>query len=470
MTAPKLDPDRLLPTGEGVRRLARTLYEEIATLPLICPHGHTDPAWFVDNACFEDAAELLILPDHYVLRMLLSQGVCYDDLGVPRADGTVPAVDGRSIWRLFAANYRLFLGTPSRVWMDHALYEVIGVDRRLDEATADYTYDFINERLADDSFRPRALYERFGIEVLATTDDALDDLANHRALRDGDWQGRVIPTFRPDRVTDPDNEGFRGDVPRLAELTGEDVTDWSGYLAALRRRRATFIGLGATATDSGFPTARTADLAETECQRLLTGALAGTLPPDDADLFRGQMLTEMARMSIDDGLVMQLHVGSGRNYAPAVQARYGRDRGFDIPMATDWSKGLKPLLDACGLDERLRLILFTLDEATYTRELAPLVGAFPSLLLGPPWWFFDSPNGMRDYRRRVTETAGYFNTAGFNDDTRALLSIPARHDMYRRVEAGVLAEFVAEGQFGLEEARDLAQELAVGLVRRAYKL
>lgn len=464
-----LHPDRLLPAEPAVREIARALYRQVADAPLVCPHGHCEASWFADDAPFPNATDLLITPDHYVLRMLASQGVSYDALGVPRADGGRAEADPRAVFRLFAGHYHLFAGTPSRVWLDHALYEILGVPERLGPATADAAFDHIDAQLASPAFRPRALYERFGIEVLATTDNATDTLEAHARLKAQGF-GRIVPTFRPDALTDPLRDDFAPAMARLAGQTGEDVTRWSGLLAALRARRAFFAGLGATATDHGVMAPATADLPPAECQALLDKAHAGAIAAGDAVLFQAQMLTEMASMSVEDGLVMQIHAGARRNYAPSVLARHGRDKGYDIPGPVAWADGLKPLLDRYGFEPGLRLVLYTLDETAYGRELAPLAGAFPTITLGAPWWFFDSPEGMRRYRGQVTETAGFHNSAGFVDDTRAFLSIPARHDMARRMDAGFLAGLVAEHRLEMAEAEALIGELATGLALRAYRL
>lgn len=433
-----LHPDRLFPADPATRAVARSLHDAIARLPIVSPHGHTDPQWWGDNTPFANAAELLVIPDHYVTRMLVSQGVPFEALGI----GANAETDPRAIWRRFAAHYHLFRGTPSRLWVDHALSEVFGLRERLTAANADAQYDAIAEKLADPGYRPRALYERFGIEVIATTDGALDDLRWHAMARDSGWTGRVVPTYRPDSIVDPDFLGFRDNLDRLGEMTGCDTGGWHGYLEAHQKRRAFFRSMGATATDHGHPTPRTADLGEAEATALYGRVRAGRAGAGDAELFRAQMLTELARMSAEDGMVMQLHAGSSRSHNDAVFRAYGRDRGFDIPLPVSFTEALRPLLNAVGMDPRLTLILFTLDESTYARELAPLAGVYPSLRLGPPWWFHDSFEGIRRYRQAVTETAGFMNTAGFNDDTRALCSIPARHDVSRRVDCGFLAELV----------------------------
>jgi glucuronate isomerase len=465
-----LHEDRLFPSDPTQRSIARRLYDRVRALPIVSPHGHTDPSWFAEDAPFPDPAALLFIPDHYLYRMLYSQGVPLDSLGIPRLDGDPVETDRRRIWRLFAQHWTLFRGTPSRLWLDHALHEVFGVEEQLDADSADRVYDRIAECLAQPAYRPRALFERFGIEVLATTESPIDPLPHHQKLRASSWRGRVITTFRPDNVVDPEFPGFADNLRTLAELTGEDTAGWDGYLAALRNRRRYFQSLGATATDHGHPTAATQDLTPAECAALFARVRSGRATLAGAERFRGQMLTEMARMSLEDGLVMQLHPGSYRNHNPLLYGAFGRDRGADIPRPTEYVQALKPLLDRFGNDPRLTLIVFTLDESTYSRELAPLAGHYPALRLGPPWWFHDSPEGMRLFRERTTGTAGFANTAGFNDDTRAFCSIPARHDVARRVDCAYLARLVAEHQLEEDEAAEVATDLAYHLAKRAYRL
>ena len=464
-----LHPDRLLPADPAVRDVSRRLYGEVAGLPIISPHGHTDPAWFATNAPFEDATSLLLTPDHYLFRMLYSQGVPMEALGVPNRKGASPA-DPRAAWRLFASHMHLFRGTPSAIWLEHVFAEVFGFDVALDAGTADLYFDRIGEMLATPAFRPRALFERFNIEVLATTESPTDDLRHHKAIRDSGWGGRVVTAYRPDPVIDPEHEDFWPSLERFGQLAGQDVSFWAGYLEAHRIRRQAFIAAGATSTDHGHPTARTADLAPTDAEALYHRILDGVRSHEDAELFRAQMLTEMARMSLDDGLVIQIHPGSFRNHNARLFWTFGRDRGADIPTQTDYVRALKPLLDRFGNEPGLTLIVFTLDETAYSRELAPLAGHYPALRLGPAWWFHDSPEGMRRFREQTTETAGFYNTVGFNDDTRAFLSIPARHDVARRVDCGFLGRLVAEHRMTEDEAAETAQDLAYTLAKRAYKL
>ncbi len=461
-----LNDDRLFPAEEETRTIARRLYEGIRTLPIVSPHGHTQASWFARNESFPDPVSLFVQPDHYVFRMLYSQGISLEELEI----GNKPVTDPRRVWRIFASNYHLFRGTPTRLWLDHAFQELFGLTERLSAATADTYYKTIEAKLATPEFLPRALYERFGIEVLATTDAPLDNLADHAAIRDSGWKGRIVPTFRPDSVVDPEFPGFVENVKILGARTGEDTLSWRGYLRALEKRRSFFISLGATATDHGHPTALTEDLSETSAATLFEQVMKGTAYAADLEIFRGQMLTEMARMSLEDGLVMQIHPGSVRNHNAQIFSRYGRDMGADIPQQTNYVEALRPLLNRFGNEPGLTIILFTLDETTYSRELAPLAGHYPCLKLGPPWWFHDSPEGMRRFREQATETAGFYNTVGFNDDTRAFLSIPARHDVARRIDAGFLAQLVAEHRIDEDEAVELAQELTVGLVRKAYRL
>lgn len=465
-----LHPDRLFPPEPAVRDIARRLYAEVEDLPIVSPHGHTDPSWFATDAAFANPAELLIVPDHYVFRMLFSQGIPLEDLGVPRVDGGTVEADPRAIWRRFAEHYHLFRGTPSRLWHDWVYAEAFGLDVRLTAETADLYYDRIDEALKRPEFRPRALFERFNIEVIATTESPLDALAHHRAIRESGWKGRVVTAYRPDPVVDPEFPGFVDNLRRFGELTGEDVASYPGYLRAHEKRRAYFRDAGATSTDHGHPSAFTADLAPGDAQALYRKVLAGTCTAAEAELFRGQMLTEMARMSVEDGMVMQIHPGVLRNHNAPLLARFGRDKGADIPVATEYVRALKPLLDRFGSDRRLTLILFTVDETSYSRELAPLAGHYPALRLGPPWWFHDSPEGMRRFREQATETGGFYNTVGFNDDTRAFLSIPARHDVARRMDCAFLARLVAEHRIEEDEAHEVARALSYDLVKAAYRL
>jgi len=461
-----LDDDRLFPAESEARKVARALYESVRNLPIVSPHGHTQAAWFATNAPFPDPATLFVQPDHYVFRMLYSQGVSLDDLAI----GQSQIKDPRKVWHIFASHYYLFRGTPTRIWLDFAFQNLFGLTERLSETTADLYYDTIQEKLKSPEFLPRALFERFKIELLSTTDSPLDDLAQHKAIRESGWKGRIIPAFRPDQVVDPDYPGFLDSVAKLGEQNGEDTATWDGYLAALFKARARFKKLGCTSTDHGHPTAMTADLDLTDAEILFHKVLAGSTTEVDRELFRAQMLTEMAKMSVEDGLVMQIHPGSVRNHNAQIFSRYGRDMGADIPQSTNYVTALKPLLGRFGNEKNLTIILFTLDETSYSRELAPLAGHYPCLRLGPPWWFHDSPEGMMRFREQATETAGFYNTVGFNDDTRAFLSIPSRHDVARRVDCAFLGRLVAEHRLEQDEAFEVAHELTYGLVKKAYKL
>jgi glucuronate isomerase len=479
-SAGALHPDRLFPADPGTRSIARRLYNTVGALPIISPHGHTDPRWFADNAPFSDPVSLLLTPDHYITRMLYSQGISLEELGVIPSGPLRPAAanvgtpDSRTIWRKFAGHYHLFRGTPTRLWLDWVLSAVFEAETPLTPANADRTYDRLAERLAQDAFRPRALFERFGIEVLATTESPLDDLHHHATIRASGWKGRIITAYRPDPVVDPEARAFAADLVRLGELTREDTSSWRGYLAAHRKRRAFFSQMGATSTDHGHPTARTADLSDREAEslfgRIVRAARSGAVASADAEAFRAQMLTEMARMSLDDGLVLQIHPGSWRNHNTPLYERFGANVGADIPMPTEYVGALRPLLNRFGNERALTIIVFTLDESAYSRELAPLAGHYPALKLGPAWWFHDSPEGLMRFRERTTETAGFYNTVGFNDDTRAFFSIPARHDVARRVDCAFLARLVAEHRLPEDEAIEVAHALAYDLPKQAYKL
>ncbi len=431
--------DRLFPAEEGTRKIAKVLYEHVRALPIVSPHGHTQAAWFAKNEPFPDPSKLFVQPDHYVFRMLYSQGVSLDDLEI----GQPELKDARKVWRIFASHYYLFRGTPTRIWLDFAFQELFGIKERFSEKTADLYFDTISEKLRQPEFLPRALYERFNLEVLATTDSPIDSLADHQTIRDSGWKARILPTFRPDPVVDPEFDGFASEhsspwrtnrrrhnlVDRLSECTAQSAL--------------AFATLGCKATDHGHPTAQTADFSASEAAELYRRVLSANADRLQQELFRAQMLTEMAAMSLEDGLVMQIHPGSTRNHNRKIYERYGRDVGADIPRPVNYVDALRPLLDRFGNETKLTIILFTLDESTYSRELAPLAGHYPCLRLGPAWWFHDSPEGMLRFRQQTTETAGFYNTVGFNDDTRAFLSIPARHDVARRMDCAFLARLVS---------------------------
>ena len=461
-----LHEDRLFPAEPTALKIARSLYDQVKTLPIISPHGHTQASWFAANQPFPDPATLFVQPDHYVFRMLYSQGVSLDDLGI----GQKKIKDPRKVWRTFAANYYLFRGTPSRLWLDYSFQKLFGFNERLSEKNADHYYDTIDEKLKTPEFLPRALYERFNIEVLSTTDSPIDSLSDHQAIRASRWKARILPAFRPDPVVDPEFPNFISSIATLGQQTGEDTSTWTGYLSALRKARARFSKVGCTSTDHGHPTAQTADLPPSEAASLFSKVLVRNSSAAENELFRAQMLTEMAQMSLEDGLVMQIHPGSVRNHNRKVFERYGRDMGADIPGPINFVSALRPLLDRFGNESKLTIILFMLDESTISRELAPLAGHYPCLRLGPPWWFHDSPEGMMRFRQQATETAGFYNTVGFNDDTRAFLSIPARHDVARRIDCAFLANLVAQHRLDEDEAFELAHDLTYGLVKKAYKL
>lgn len=485
-----LSNDRYFSPEPATRKVARELYEGAASLPIISPHGHVDPRLFADpSATLGSPADLFIIPDHYVTRMLYSQGIALEKLGVPRLDSGEVEVNQRTIWHLFCAKFHLFRGTPSGIWLDHELSEVFGIDEKPCAANADRLYDAISKKLAQPEFTPRALFKRFNIEVLSTTDAATDTLEHHEAIRASGcptgivtvewrtggttppgWNGRILPTFRPDAVVNIDTPDWRTNLDKLIAVSGIDVVDFASYIRALEQRREFFKSMGATATDHSALTPATGELTPIEADAIFQRALKGRATPEDTALFSAHMLMEMARMSIDDGLVMQLHAGSLRNHNRMIFERFGPDQGADIPLQTEYTRNLFPLLNKFGNNDRLTLIVFSLDETSYSRELAPLAGHYPALKLGPPWWFHDSPNGMARYFDQVMETAGIYNTAGFNDDTRAFCSIPARHDVWRRVSANWVAGLVARHLIDMDDAREMMAELVVGLAKRAYRL
>lgn len=466
-----LPEDRYFGPDPAQRDVARRLYETVADLPLICPHGHVDPRLFADpDYTFGSPTDLFLIPDHYIFRMLYSQGIPMASLGVPRRDGGPVERDHRKIWQVFAEHFYLFQGTPTGMWLAHELQAVFGIEDKLSGETAQDIYTRIEARLQSPGFRPRRLYEQFNIEVLCTTDAATDPLDHHRAIRDSGWTGRILPTFRPDAVVNLDAPGWRANIDELSRVSGIEVTGYPAFIRALEDRRAHFKAMGARATDHAAVTPYTAELSPREAEAIFQRALKGEATPDDAAGFTGHMLLESARMSVEDGLVMQLHPGSFRNHNPRVFERFGPDKGADIPLPTEYTRNLHPLLSRYGNDPRLTLILFTLDETTYARELAPLAGHYPAVKLGPPWWFYDSLNGMARFFDQVMETAGIYNTAGFNDDTRAFPSIPARHDLWRRAAANWAAGLVVRGIVDLADAEEMVRALAYDLAKEAYRL
>ena len=452
------------------REFAKHLYGQIKGLPLVCPHGHVDPRLFSDpDYQFGTPTELFIIPDHYIFRMFYSQGITLEELGIPRVDGGEVEADHRKIWQIFADNFHLFRGTPTGIWLNYSFYHVFGIEEKLAGATAQTIYDQIADQLTKPAFRPRALFEHFNIEVLTTTDTATDPLEHHQQMRDSGWNGNVLPTFRPDTVVNIDTKGWRQHIEQLGEIAGQDINNYQTFITALENRRAYFKSMGAKATDHAALTPYTHELSVQEADAIFQRALKGSASADDAAHFTGHMLMEMARMSVEDGLVMQLHPGSFRNHNQQIFERFGPDKGADIPVPIEYTRNLHPLLNKYGTNPRFSMILFGLDETAYSRDMAPLAGHYPALKLGPPWWFYDSLNGMDFFFDRVMETTGIYNTAGFNDDTRAFTSIPARHDVWRRAAANWVAGLRVRGIIDQGDAEAMAHDLAYGLAKTAYK-
>jgi len=464
--------DRYFDPDPTIRKHARELYDETRALPIVSPHGHVDAALLASNQAFSDPASLIVTSDHYILRLLYSRGVPLESLGVGPIDGAPPSAekDPRKIWQTFVDHWHLFRATPTQAWIEYELRDVFGIKFRLDSESATKIYDSIAERLDLAEFRPRALLKRFNIEVLATTDGASDSLEHHRTLREAKLPARIIPTFRPDALFRIGSPSWRPEVQRLGKVIGREIKKYRDLLGAIEQRRAEFKAAGATATDHAVVSARTERLKDGEIDRLFFSAIRGTATEEDQSRFEAHLLMEMAAQSVEDGLVMQVHAGALRNHNEMVHRRFGPDRGGDIPVATEFTRNLRPLLNAYGNDSRFRLIVFTLDESAYSRELAPLAGHYPAMLLGAPWWFHDSIEGMMRFRRATTETAGIENTAGFTDDTRAFCSIPARHDLARRVDANYLGGLVARHVIDMPDAREMAKAMAYDLAKRAYRL
>ncbi|UCH62741.1 MAG: glucuronate isomerase [Fidelibacterota bacterium] len=466
-----LNEDRFFDSDPKIRKVARELYEGIRDLPIISPHGHTDPRWFAENQPFPDPTELIVIPDHYVFRMLYSRGISLESLGIPTVDGSPVEQDHRKIWQLFADNFHLFLGTPTGIWLNHEFFTVFGIDERLNSKSAQRIYDRIQEQLQSPDFLPRAMFDRFDIEAISTTDAAADSLEHHEMIRESDWKAKIVPSFRPDKVVNHiHTETWRCEIEHLGRVGARDIGSYVAYIQALERRREFFKSMGATSTDHAVLEPYTHEMTSGEVNAVFQRALKGKASEEDAVRFTAHMLMELARMSIEDGLVMQIHPGSYRNHNELVMKKFGLDKGGDIPVRTEYTFNLHALLNRYGNDPRLTLVLFNLDESTNSRELAPLAGHYPAVKLGPPWWFFDSVEGMTRFRQTVTETAGFYNTVGFNDDTRAFASIPARHDLSRRVDSNFLAGLVARHIIDLDEARGLSRALAYDLAKETYKL
>lgn len=461
-----MDKNRYL----GKDAFAHEIYELMSEFPILSPHGHVDPTILLGNNPFLNPVELLITPDHYVTRMLFSQGVSYEALSIPHVDGTRSDVEPREVWRVFVQNWHAFRSTPSRIWIEEIFFTLFKINEPLTVERADYFYDQINEKLHTPEFLPQTLFKKFNIEVLATTDATSDSLSTHLELAKINLGGRVIPTFRPDDVSDPERPGWKTAVAELAKVSGEDCATFASYKSALKNRREYFKQHGATATDHGVTNCQTLILDNKEQEKLYTVILNGQFSKNEASEFRAMMLVEHARMAADDGLVMQIHPGSSRSHNDQIAKTYGTDRGFDIPIVTNYASELQPLLNEVGLHPNFRAVLFTLDESTYSRELAPLAGVYPSVRLGPPWWFHDSLNGMQRWRDSITETAGFYNTVGFIDDTRAFASIPVRHDIARRFDATYLANEVSRHRLSKVDALEVAADIAYNLSKEYFKL
>ena len=464
-----LHPDRLLPSEPGLRTTARRLYQSVKDLPIISPHGHVPAQWLAKDIPFTDPTSLLITPDHYVNRMLHAHGVELSELGV--AQPTLSESQSRDAFRTLCSYWSAYRGTPVRLWLDTQLGEVFDVKVQPSADTADQIYDQIATCIASPEFKPRALYEKFGIELLATTDDPCDDLAHHQFLRDDPtWHGRVIPTFRPDKYLEAAQPTWNADVDRLAEVSGIDTGTYEGLIAALENRRRYFKDHGAVSSDHSHFDARTDTLELSVAERIYAAARKGEVSESEATALRRHLVSEMARMACDDGLVMTLHPGVRRNHHLPTFEKYGADVGTDIPVQMEFTEALRPMLNRYGTHPNFQLVIFTIDETVFSREIAPLAGFYPSVFAGVPWWFLDAPEAIRRYRGAITESAGFAKTSGFIDDTRAFCSIPARHDMSRRLDAGFVAQLVGEHRLGEAEAIEVMHDLVVTNPRRAFKL
>ncbi len=465
-----LNEERYFDSNPAIRKIAKELYDKVKNLPIISPHGHVDPRLFAQNKPFPDPTELFIIPDHYIYRMLYSQGYSLEELGIPTIDGSPVENDRRKIWQIFADNFYLYSGTPTGAWLTQEFEEVFGIDEKLTGKNAQKVYDQMLEKLQSPEFLPRTLFKKFNIEVLSTTDGASDNLEYHKQIKDSGWDGNIIPAFRPDAVVNILADNWKEEIQKLSSVVNIDITDYKTFIKVIESRREYFKKMGAVATDQGVLSPYTHKLSESEADSIFQRALKGVATKDDENKFVGNMLMEMARMSSEDGLVMQIHPGVLRNHNEKIFKKFGLDKGGDIPIQTEYTYNLYEVLNTFGNHPNFKVIVFTLDETTYARELAPLAGHYPAMKLGPAWWFNDSIQGMRRFREMTTETAGFYNTVGFNDDTRAFLSIPARHDLARRVDCNFLARQVSEHIIDIEDAHNISYQLANGLVKKAYNL
>ena len=465
-----LSKDRFFDPNPDIRLIARELYEGIKNTPIISPHGHVDPKILYENTHFSNPSSLLLIPDHYIFRMLYSQGIYLERLGIPSIDGSEVEQDPRKIWKIFCDHYYLFLGTPTSIWLNYVFLKVFALDEFPDENNAMDIYEHIEAKLKTEEFKPRTIFERFNIEVLCTTEGANDPLKYHQKIKESGWSGRVISTFRPDSVMNIAAEEWPNEIKNLSVASNTEIDCYKKFILAIENRRNYFKKMGTTSTDQGILSPYTAKISNNKAEEIFQRALKCNANDNDQIVFIGNMLIEMARMSVDDGLIMQIHPGSHRNHNEYMYQKFGPDKGADIPLSTEYTKNLHPLLNTFGNNKKLSLVVFTLDESAYSRELAPLAGHYPAMKLGPPWWFHDSIEGMKRFRQMATETAGIYNTVGFNDDTRAFLSIPARHDVCRRVDSNFLADQVARHIITMDQAKKISQDLAYNLVKNSYKL
>lgn len=461
----KLDQARLLPVEPATRAIAERLYDLVAKLPIISPHGHVDAAMLVKNEPFSNPAELFIYFDHYVTRVLHSAGFDLGELGKSKN------ADPRKAWNIFCSNWHLFAGTSSGYWLAHEFATLFGISEEPNAENAEKLYDIIATELLEAHMLPRALFDKFKIEFLATTDDPCDDLSAHAALaRDKSFKGKIVPTFRPDLYLDPRHPKFVESVQKLLNLTQKTSATYANYISALKQRRAYFIEHGAVSSDHGVYEPYTTILSEAKASQYFDLAIKQQLGDAEARDFAGHMLSQMAAMSCEDSLVLTIHAGVYRNHSSETFKKFGPDSGHDIPVQAEFVNNLRPLLEEYGMHPNLKVILFSLDETTWGREVAPLAGFYPSVYIGAPWWFLDAPDSATRFREATTEIAGFYKGSGFIDDTRAFLSIPARHDMARRVDCAYLARLVAEGRLTMQLAEKIAIDLVTAIPKKAFNL
>ncbi len=447
--------DRLFPADLSTRMLARRLYESVRGLPLVCSGVVADPSWFAENPALPDPAQVFVQSDRQVWAILRGHGVAPGQLGVAD-DGASIAGDPASVWKVFAANYHAFRGTPTRLWHDHAFSTLFGLNERLSADNSDRFYTRVAECLAKPEFRPRALFQRFNIELLSALATPFDSLDPYLAAR-GSLKGRLVPTYCPDRLVDANNPGFITALDRFAELTSTDAWTWKGYLDAHRQRRAQFKSAGALAISQFALAARTADLPAEDAEKLFAKIVSRDFSPAEGDLFRAQMATEMARMSLDDGLVLQLHLDTPPVHDPEQK----------VPPPMPSVDGLLPLLQRFRGEPGLRVVACQDGLSAQADELARLASEYACLFVSAGGSGGSEP--MRRFRAMSFQNAAFYKTLNALQGQR-FIALAALTDAIRRLDCAFLAEFVVAHRLDEDEAHAMAKDVAYGISKKVYHL